>query len=144
MAERSPVTHDSKIVDQHFNVEGLKNSSLTHFANFVDSAKAGKPDEVNCTPELGAAAMVIVKLGARSYREGKAFHFDRDELVAKDADASWAQGWEKMSKERAAAKHIPNWKGRDGGTLYPRKYQELAGPWINGVDPAGGETKSAG
>jgi predicted dehydrogenase len=144
VAERSPVTHDSKIVDEHIEVEGLKNSSLTHFTNFVDSAKAGKPDEVNCSPELGAAAMVIVKLGARSYREGKAFHFDRDELVVKDADASWAQGWEKMSKERAAAKHIPNWKGGDGGKLYPREYQKLAGPWINGVDPASDDTKSAG
>jgi hypothetical protein len=34
-------------------------------------------------------------------------------------------------------KNIPDWKGGDvGGKLYPKKYQELAGPWINGVDPA--------
>ena len=66
VAERSPVTHNSKIKDEHFDVEGLKNSSLAHFTNFVEAALAGKPDEVNCTPELGAAAMVIVKLGRRA------------------------------------------------------------------------------
>jgi predicted dehydrogenase len=144
VAERPQATHDSGLKDAHFDVEGLKNSSLTHFANFVDATLAGKPEAVNCDPELGAAAMVIVKLGAKSYREGKAFHFDRDSLTVKDADASWAAQWEKMSKERAAAKHIPNWRGGDGGKLYPREYQKLAGPWINGVDPASGKTASAG
>jgi predicted dehydrogenase len=137
VAERPQVTHNSKLKNEHYDVEGLKDSSLTHFTNFVESAKAGKPDDVNCSPELGAAAMVIVKLGSRSYREGKAFHFDRESMTVKDADASWAQGWEKMSHDRAMAKNIPGWKGGDeGGKLYPREYQKLAGPWINGVDPA--------
>jgi hypothetical protein len=146
VAERSQVTHDSKIKSAHFDVEGLKNSSLTHFTNFVDSAMAGKPDQVNCSPELGAAAMVIVKLGAKSYREGKTYHFDGDTLTVKDADGSWAKRWEKMSHEQAALKHLPNWRGGDsGGKLYPRDYQKLAGPWINGVDPAAaGKTASAG
>ena len=31
-------------------------------------AKPGKPEDVNCSPELGAAAMVIVKLGSQSSR----------------------------------------------------------------------------
>ena len=144
VAERKPVTHDSSIKDTHFDVEGLKNSSLTHFTNFVESALAGKPEDVNCSPELGAAAMVIVKLGSKSYRDGKAFHFDAEKLAVSEADPSWAARWEKMSKERAAVKNIPNWKGGDaGGKLYPREYQKLAGPWINGVDPAGKKTASA-
>ena len=111
VAERPEVTHNSKLKDDTYEVEGLKNSSLTHFTNFVDSAKAGKPEDVNCTPELGAAAMVIVKLGSKSYREGKAFHFDGEKMQVSDGNTSWAQRWEKMSKERAAAKHIPGWKG---------------------------------
>lgn len=143
VAERPQATHDSKIVDEHIEAPGLKDSSLVHFTNFVDSALAGKPEDVNCSPELGAAAMVIVKLGSKSYREGKAFHFDSDTLTVTDADGSWAQRWEKLSKERAALKHIPNWKGGDGGKLYPREYQKLAGPWINGVDPAAGKTASS-
>jgi predicted dehydrogenase len=138
VAERPQATHDSEAKSAKIEVGGLQNSSLTHFTNFVDSAIAGKPDDVNCTPELGAAAMVIVKLGSKSYREGKAFHFDREKLAVSDGDTSWAQRWEKMSKEHAAVQNIPGWKGGDKGSkLYPREYQKLAGPWINGVDPAG-------
>jgi predicted dehydrogenase len=145
IAERPQATHNSKIKDEHYDVEGLKDSSLTHFTNFVDCALAGKPDEVNCSPELGAAAMVIVKLGSKSYREGKAFHFDREAMAVKDADESWAKRWEKLSHERAPVKHIPGWHGGDdAGKLYPREYQKLAGPWINGVDPATKKTASAG
>ena len=82
--------------------------------------------------------MVIVKLGSKSYREGKVFHFDREKLAVVDGDASWAQHWEKLSQERGSVKHIPGWNGGDKGcTLYPREYQKLAGPWINGIDPAG-------
>lgn len=145
VAERPEVTHDSKLKDEHYNVGGLKDSSLVHFTNFVDAAMAGKPEDVNCTPELGAAAMVIVKLGSKSYREGKAFHFDRDAMQVKDADSSWAKGWEKMSHEQAAAKQIPGWQGGERGSkIMPREYQKLAGPWINGVDPAEKKTAAAG
>jgi hypothetical protein len=115
----------------------VENTSLAHFENFCDAAIAGKPDQVNCSPELGAAAMVIVKLGALSYREGKVFHFDPDTLTVKDADASWAARWEKMSQEGASPKHVPGWHAGDTGSkLFPPAYQKLAGPWLNGVDPA--------
>jgi hypothetical protein len=135
--ERPEVTHLSKLQKETYEVEGVKDSSLPHFANFVESAKAGKPENVNCSPELGAAAMVIVKLGAKSYREGKAFHFDSEKMLVSDGNASWAQRWEKMSKERAQAKQIPGWKGGDiGSTIKPKEFQKLAGPWIDGVDPA--------
>ncbi len=137
VAERPQVTHDSNIKSEQIKAGGLKNSSLTHFENFVDAALAGKPEDVNCTPELGAAAMVIVKLGSQSYREGKAFHFDREKLAVSDGNNSWAQHWEKLSKDRAAVQNIPNWRGEDKGSkLYPREYQKLAGPWIDGIDPA--------
>jgi predicted dehydrogenase len=145
VAERKPVTHKSDLEDQDYKVEGLKNSSLTHFTNFVDCAKAGTPEDVNCSPELGAAAMVIVKLGSKSYREGKAFHFDGEKLAVSNGDTGWADRWEKMSKERSAAKHIPGWAaGDEGSKLHPREYQKLAGPWINGVDPTSGKSASAG
>lgn len=145
VAERKQVTHKSELKDEHIDVAAVKDTSFTHFENFVNASLAGKPEDVNCSPELGAAAMVIVKLGALSYRQGKAFHFDSETLTVKDADPSWAQRWEKMSHERAGAKHIPGWKaGDEGSKLYPREYQKLAGPWINGVDPAEKTTASAG
>jgi hypothetical protein len=120
-------------------VGGVGNTSLAHFRNFCDAAIAGKPEMVNCSPELGAAAMVIVKLGSESYRQGKAFHFDREKMTFSEANASWAAGWEKMSHERAAAKHVPGWAAGDTGSrLVPRNYQRLEGPWVGGVDPAAG------
>jgi hypothetical protein len=131
------VTHLKDVKKATYQVEGLTNSSLTHFTNFVESAKAGKPENVNCSPELGAAAMVIVKLGSKSYREGKAFHFDSEKMLVSDGNGSWAERWEKLSKERGSAKHIPGWKAGDlGSTIKPHEYQKLAGPWIDGVDPA--------
>jgi predicted dehydrogenase len=137
VAERPQVTHDSKIQSDRIEVGGLQNSSLAHFENFCDAAIAGKPEQANCTPELGAAAMVIVKLGSQSYREGKVFHFDRDALAVKEADNSWAKRWEKMSHEAAPAVHVPGWTaGTEGSVLYPREYQKLAGPWTGGDDPA--------
>lgn len=137
VAERPQATHDSKIVNERINVGQIANTSLAHFENFCDAAIAGMPEAVNCSPELGAAAMVVVKLGSESYRNGKAYQFDAETLTVKDADGSWAKGWEEMSQDGASPKHVPGWQAGDTGSkLYPREYQKLAGPWINGTDPA--------
>ncbi|QDU88443.1 4-carboxy-2-hydroxymuconate-6-semialdehyde dehydrogenase [Pirellulimonas nuda] len=137
VAERPQVTHDSSIVSERVKVGGVENSSLAHFKNFVDAAVAGRPELVNCSPELGAAAMTVVKLGSRSYREGKVFHFDPDNLTYSDGSSAWADRWEKMSAEGAAPRHVPGWTAGDkGSVLFPSEYQKLAGPWVNGKDPA--------
>lgn len=139
-AERSQATRNSRIRDERIEVGRVENSSQAHFQNFCDAAIAGKPEAVNCSPELGAAAMVIVKLGSESYRQGKAFHFDAETLTVSEAGPSWAAGWEKMSHDRATPKHVPGWAAGDkGSVLFPRRHQRLAGPWINGVDPAAAE-----
>ena len=137
VAERPQVTHDSSIKDKRVEVGKLKNSSLIHFENFTKAAIAGDAAAVNCSPELGAAAMTVVKLGARSYREGKVFHFDRDTMTISEGNSSWADGWQKMSEQRAKPKHVPGWAAGDKGSLLiPKPYQELAGPWVDGKDPA--------
>ncbi len=137
VAERPQVTHDSSIKSKRVNVGKVQNTSLEHFDNFVKAARAGDPDLVNCSPELGAAAMVIVKLGARSYREGKVFHFDRDTMTISDGNSSWSENWQKMSAEGAKPKHVPGWTAGDKGSLLiPKPYQKLAGPWVDGKDPA--------
>jgi predicted dehydrogenase len=137
VAERPQVTHDSKIVSEHIEVGGVADNHLAHLENFCDAVIAGDPALVKCDPKLGAAAMVIVKLGAESYRQGKVFHFDREKMRVIEGNATWAAGWETMSAERAAPHHIPGWAaGNTGSTLYPQDFQRLAGDWINGVDPA--------
>ncbi len=136
VAERPQVTHDSSIKDKRVEVGKIENTSLAHFDNFVKAAMAGDPTAVNCSPELGAAAMTIVKLGTRSYREGKVFHFDRETLTISDGNSTWADGWQKMSADRAKPNHISGWSGGDKGSLLiPKPYQKLAGPWVDGNDP---------
>lgn len=137
VAERPQVTHNSKIVNERIEVGGIADNHLAHFENFCDAVIADDPSQVKCDPELGAAAMVIVKLGAESYRQGKVFHFDRENMRVTDGNPSWAQGWEKMSADQAKPHHIPGWKAGDtGSTLFTPDYQRLAGEWIDGVDPA--------
>jgi predicted dehydrogenase len=138
VAERPQSTRDISIRDERIELGRVQNTTLAHFRNFVDAAKAGKPEMVNCSPELGAAAMVVVKLGSESYRQGKVFHFDPATLTISDGNASWARQWEQLSHDRAKPRHVPDWTAGDKGSLlYPREYQSLEGPWINGVDPAG-------
>ena len=83
----------------------------THFTNFVDAAKADNPEDVNCSPELGAAAMVIVKLGSKSYREGKAYHFDSEAMEVKEADASWAK---RLGEDVARPRFGETYSGLEG------------------------------
>ena len=137
VAERPQVTLNSKIKSKRVEVGKVKDSSLVHFKNFVSAVEQGDPAAVNCTPEVGAAAMVLVKLGSRSYREGKVYHFDPETLTFSDGDSSWAKKWEAMSTARAEPAHVPGWAAGDTGRkLVPRDYQKLEGPWINGTDPA--------
>lgn len=136
VAERRPVTHDRTLEDEHVDVGKIEDTSFSHFHNFVTSAMAGDPSAVNCSPELGAAAMTVVKLGARSYREGKVYHFDRKSMQIVDGDASWAKHWEEMSAKRDKPLHVAGWQAGDtGSVLFPPRYQRLAGDWIDGVDP---------
>ena len=136
IAERPQVTHDSKIRNRVEKVGRVDNSSFTHFMNFVEAIVANKPKLVNCSPELGAAAMVIVKLGARSYREGRVFHFDRQTMSFGDGDSSWAEKWHQRSLAGGNPEHVPGWKAGDkGSVLRPEKHQALGGPWVDGVDP---------
>ncbi|HEX6962678.1 MAG TPA: Gfo/Idh/MocA family oxidoreductase [Lacipirellula sp.] len=134
--ERPQVTGDSSLKRETVHAEAAHDFDTAHFVNFLDAVRAGDPTKVNNDPVLGAAAVAIVDLAVRSYREGRVFQMDRDGNVV-DGDASWAQGWEAMSEARAKPRHVPGWKAGDAGSvLYPPEYQKLAGPWTDGRDPA--------
>jgi len=144
--ERPEVTHDRSLPKEDAHVEvgkledaafGPENLSFAHFRNFIAAAIAGDPKAVNCSPELGAAAVTIVNLGARSYREGRVFSFDSGQMKVREGNSSWAKNWEEMSAAREKPKHVPGWHaGNRGSELIPKQYQRLGGPWIGGVDPA--------
>ena len=133
--ERPQVTLNSKLKRETYNAELDLDVVSAHLDNWMDSIRAGTPKKVNNDPVLGAAAVMIVNLAVRSYREGRVFHIDRQGNVG-DGDSSWADRWEKMSKVGAPANHIPGWKAGDhGSVITPLEYQKLAGPWIDGNEP---------
>ena len=108
------------------------------WANFLEAVQAKKPEMSYCTPDLGAAAFTTVAMGAQSYRDGKAYFWDAETRKPTEADASWATKWEAKSKARAEPSHVMGWHAGDkGSTLNPPAYQKLAGPWVDGKDPAG-------
>jgi predicted dehydrogenase len=135
--ERPQVTHDSKAKREPFAASTKLDFVSEHCGNWLDAIAAGKPAMVNNDPELAAAAVMLVNLAVRSYREGKVFHVDRAGNVS-DGNSSWADRWEKMSKAKAPPNHVPGWTAGDAGSvMVPPEFQKLAGPWIDGKPPAG-------
>jgi hypothetical protein len=82
-------------------------------------------------------------MGVRSYREGQVLFWDKEKREPVVADASWATRWEKRSKEHGKPNQIIGWHGGDAGSVVvPPAYQKLEGPWINGKDPANGNSSA--
>ena len=138
------MTLDSSIRDETIQTDitsehlQKNNTTLLHFKNWLEAMQAGRPELCNNTPELGAAAVVTVILGAMSYRHGKVYHFDAATGTYGDGSDAWARKWETLSKARGKPRHVPGWAAGDkGSTLQTEPFQSLAGPWIDGRDPAG-------
>lgn len=116
---------------------GIEDDVRGHMKNFVDAARAGDPSAVNNPPDLGANAVVTINLGAKSYREGKVFFLDPETRRISDADPGWSKKWEAMSRNRAKPNHVPGWSAGDTGSLIvPPEHMKIAGPWLDGKDPA--------
>ena len=124
--------------DGTFVPGGLKgDDTYALWVNFLEKVRTKNQDTFS-TPALGAAAFTTVNAGVQSYRFGKALFWDKEARKLTDADASWAAAWEKRSKARGKPNHIQGWAGGDAGsTLNPPEYMKLAGPWVDGKDPAG-------
>jgi predicted dehydrogenase len=111
--------------------------------NFLDCVRDRKRETLS-TPELGAAAFTTVSLGVLSYRNGQALFWDKDARKPAPADPSWAKHWEAVSKAHGKPAQVMGWHaGETGSLLHPPQYQKLAGPWLNGKDPADGTTSAA-
>jgi predicted dehydrogenase len=105
--------------------------------NFLECCRS-RQRETWSTPELGAAAFTTVMLGVHSYREGHVLMWDKEQRRAVPGNGSWAAGWEKRSQERGKPNNIHGWAAGDAGcVLEPPAYMKLAGPWVDGKDPAG-------
>ena len=133
---RIPITEEEE-EKQRIEVEPVvRNTTRAHFQNWLDAIAAENPKACHNPPDLGAAAIVLVNLGARSYREGRVFHFDPEAMMLSDGNASWSRRWERRSHVRAKPEHIPGWKAGDRGSLLTDPdYQKLEGPWYGGIPP---------
>ena len=133
--ERPQVTGNSKLKAETYEASLKLDTVSTHMSNWIDAIESGKPTSVNNDPEIGAAAVLLVNLAVRSYREGRVFHVDHGGNVS-DGNASWSERWEKMSEARARPKHVPGWTAGDAGsTMTAPEYQKLEGPWVGGKPP---------
>lgn len=139
--ERPQVTKDSSIVAETIETELIKDLDHAHFKNWITAIQANDPSLCNNDPELGAAAVTAVILGAQSYRNGIVYYFDpakgpMNAFEAHQHGGSWARQWEQLSAQRGKPHHIPGWTAGDyGSTLETPAYMSLAGPWVNGQPP---------
>jgi predicted dehydrogenase len=136
LPERPQVTGNSKLKAQTIEAGSVEDSTYEHFKNWVEAMIAKDPQKCNNPVDLGAAAITNVLLGAKSYREGKVYHFDPLKLEVTEGDQSWAKKWEAKSHAREKPNHIPGWTAGDSGSLLTEKdYMSLGGPWIDGKEP---------
>ncbi len=136
VAERPQVTHVRGYESERIKTNPVPDTTHAHFANWLDAMEAGDPMKCNNPPDLGAAAIAVVILGAQSYRKGEVYFIDRENRTISTKDPGWAKQWEKLSESRAEPKHIPGWKAGDfGSKLVEPDYMNLAGPWVNGKEP---------
>ncbi|MEM9588211.1 MAG: Gfo/Idh/MocA family oxidoreductase [Planctomycetota bacterium] len=136
--ERGPVTGVRQQAER-IKTKPVRDTTKAHFSNWVDAIEAGEQMMCNNPPDLGAAAIAVVILGAQSYRNGKVYFVNEEDRTIGTDDPGWAKQWEELSAARAEPRHIPGWKAGDyGSTLTEPDYMKEAGPWVDGVDPAKG------
>jgi predicted dehydrogenase len=125
-----------------FVVGGISEGDATKplWVNFLECCRTRNRDTLS-TAELGAAAFTTVNMGVLSYRQGQALFWDKERRRPVPADPSWAERWERRSHERGKPNQIIGWSGGErGSNLQPPEYMRLAGPWVDGRDPAAGTT----
>ena len=82
------------------------------WGHFLECVRGGKRETL-CPPELGAAAFTTVAMGVKSYREGKAFFWDKEARKPVEADASWASRWRSAARSTASRMRSPaTWAAR--------------------------------
>lgn len=122
---------------EHVNPEQPVDDTRALWTKFLECVRS-RNQETPCPAELGYAAIATVNLGVQSYREGKAYYFDKATGKVSQADETWSQKWEKRSHDRGKPEQVIGWKGGDTGSyLIPPAYQKLEGDWKDGKDPAG-------
>lgn len=121
---------------ERFKPEQPRDDTRALWDHYIECVRS-RNQETLCPAETGYAAIATVNLGVQSYREGKAYYFDKKTGQSSQADASWSEKWEKRSHERGKPNQVMGWHaGEEGSLLHLPAYQKLEGPWKDGKDPA--------
>ena len=121
---------------ERFKPEQPRDDTRALWNHFLECLRS-RNQETLCPAETGYAAIVTVNLGVQSYREGKAFYFDKETGKVSQADETWSQKWEKRSHGRGKPEQVTGWHaGTEGSLLTAPGYQKLEGDWVDGKDPA--------
>ncbi len=121
---------------EKFNPEQPREDTYALWEHFLGCTRSRNPETL-CPADLGYAAIATVNLGVKSYREGKAYYFDKETGEACQADTGWATRWEERGKLRGKPNQVIGWKaGETGSLLKSPDYQKLEGDWVDGKDPA--------
>jgi len=139
--ERPQVTRNSEARARHVEAFRPDDETRAHWENFLEAIGKNAPSACNNPPDLGAAAIVTVTMGAESYRNGKVYEWDAGEGKPVESGPAYARAWETMSAERSAPRHVPGWAPHDSDPMFsrqvPNDYQKLEGPWPDAeTDPA--------
>ena len=105
--------------------------------HFLECVRSRNPETL-CPAETGYAAIATVNLGVQSYREGKAFFFDKETGKVSEADdlVGQAVGEAEPSTAASRTRSSAGTPATEGSLLEPPGYQKLEGDWIDGKDPA--------
>jgi len=121
--------------DRH-KPEQPKDDTRALWDHYMECVRS-RNQETLCPAETGHAAIATVNLGVQSYREGRAYYFDKETGKVSNADDKWSKKWEARSHERGKCEQVMGWHaGEEGSTLQPPDYQKLEGDWVNGKEPA--------
>jgi predicted dehydrogenase len=119
-------------------VEPPRNETEALWENFLSCVRS-RSQSTFCPPDLAAAAVAVTAMAERSYRSGHGpVVWDKERRAVVPPSSAWAERWQERSAARGRPNQVFGWTGGDAGsTLQPPAYQRLAGPWVNGKDPAG-------
>lgn len=139
--QRPQVTRLREVEPEHVPAYQPEDPTKAHWENFLEAIEQKNPGHCNNPPDLGAAAIVTISMGAESYRRGKVLEWDASAGKVVESSDAYALMWEGMSKKHSEPRHVAGWNPESKDPMFSRQippdYQDLAGPWKDDrTDPA--------
>ena len=138
--ERPQVTRQRDSQRKHTSAFKPVDETYAHWENFLEAIELRDPLHCHNPPDLGAAAVATVLLGAESYRTGRVMEWDNEQACIANSGEGYARQWEALSQGRSAPRQINGWSPANDNPQFsrqrPEDYQKLEGPWHDGRDPA--------